>query len=84
MDNPSGASLAAANLPGPKRANLVWTLDRKGGAFPRFFKELFTKMKAGRAMPMAWNAIAPQYGSAKHDDLPETICQLEAGQVRFR
>lgn len=82
--NSSEASIASAKLPGPKRANIVWTLDRKDGAFPRFFKELFTKMKAGKAMPLAWNSIAPQYKSAQHDELPVTICALEAGQVRFR
>jgi hypothetical protein len=42
---------------------------------------LFT---AGKSMPIAWNATSPQYEIEKHGDLPETICQLEAGQVRFR
>ena len=83
-NNPPDASIASANLPGPKRANVVWTLNRRGDSFPRFFKELFTKMKAGKGMPIAWNSIAPQYKNAKHDELPETICALEAGQVRFR
>jgi hypothetical protein len=77
-------AIAAAKLPGPKRANLVWTLDRKGEAFCRFFKELFTRMNAGKSMPRAWNAIAPQYRHEAHHDLPVTICQMEAGQVRFR
>jgi hypothetical protein len=62
----------------------LWTIDRKGEAFSRFFKEMFTRMKAGTSMPKAWNAIAPQYRHAVHHDLPVTICQLEAGQVRFR
>jgi hypothetical protein len=83
-NNRAEDSVAAANLPGPKRANLVWTINRHGDCFPRFFKELFTRMKAGKSMPIAWNAISPQYKSEKHEDLPETICQLEAGQVRFR
>lgn len=83
-NNAPEASIASANLPGPKRANVVWTLNRRGDSFPRFFKELFTKMKAGKGMPIAWNSIAPQYKSANHDELPETICALEAGQVRFR
>src|SRR6266508_2705299 len=38
-NNISAHAIAAAKLPGPKRANLVWTLDRKGEAFCRFFKE---------------------------------------------
>ena len=41
-------------------------------------------MNAGKSMPMAWVAISPQYKSETPRDLPETICQLEAGQVRFR
>jgi hypothetical protein len=82
--NPADRSIAASKLPGPNRANLVWTLNRRGDSFCRFFKELFTQMKAGKSMPIAWNVIAPQYKSEKHADLPETICQMEAGQVRFR
>jgi hypothetical protein len=82
--NSSEHTIAASKLPGPKRANLVWTLDRKGEAFSRFFKELFTRMKAGKSMPRAWNALAPQYRHDAHHELPVTICQIEAGQVRFR
>jgi len=76
--------IAASRLPGPKRANLVWTFDRRGSAFASFFKELFTRMKSGKPMPSAWVAISPQYKTEFHGDLPETMCQLEAGQVRFR
>jgi hypothetical protein len=83
-NNHSEESIAASKLPGPKRANLVLTLNRRGESFPRFFKELFIRMKAGKSMPMAWNALAPQYKSKEHENLPETICLLEAGQVRFR
>ncbi|HEX9263322.1 MAG TPA: hypothetical protein VF977_03040 [Candidatus Binatia bacterium] len=83
-NNPAEHGIVASKLSGPKRANLVWTLNRRGDAFPRFFKELFTRMKDGKSMPLAWVAIAPQYQSEAHRDLPETICQMEAGQVRFR
>ena len=82
-NNPPGHGIVASKLSGPKRANLVWTLNRRGDAFPRFFKELFTRMKGGKSMPLAWVAIAPQDQSEAHRDLPETICQMEAGQVRF-
>jgi hypothetical protein len=75
---------AAAKLPGPKRANLVWTFDRNGGGFSTFFKELFTQMKRGKPMPRAWVSISPQFQSERHRDLPKTMCQMEAGQVRFR
>jgi hypothetical protein len=83
-NNSSEQTVAATKFPGPKRANLVWTIDRKGEAFSRFFKELFTRMKAGTTMPRAWVAISPQYRHDAHHDLPVTVCQLEAGQVRFR
>lgn len=83
-NNSAEQTVAATKFPGPKRANLVWTIDRKGEAFSRFFKELFTRMKAGTTMPRAWVAIFPQHRHDVHYDLPDTICQLEAGQVRFR
>jgi hypothetical protein len=84
--NSSENLLAAARQAGPKQANLVWTLDRKGEAFPRFFVELFTHMKKGRSMPAAWVAISPQVPSRVQQDqnLPDMICNLEAGQVRFQ
>ena len=85
-DNSSENLLAAARLAGPKQANLVWTLDRKGEAFPRFFVELFTHMKKGKSMPAAWVALSPQGPSRVQEgkNLPEMICNLEAGQVRFQ
>jgi hypothetical protein len=83
-NNPSDHLDAASKLPGPKRANLVWTIDRKGSTFSRFFKELFTRMKTGATMPQAWVALSPQHQHNAHHDLPETFCQLEAGQVRFK
>jgi hypothetical protein len=84
--NSSENLLAAARLVGPKQANLVWTLDRKGEAFCRFFVELFTQMKKGKSMPAAWVAISPQVPSRLQEDknLPEMICNLEAGQVKFQ
>jgi hypothetical protein len=84
--NSSENVLAAARLAGPKQTNLVWTLDRKGEAFPRFFVQLFTHMKKGRSMPAAWVAISPQVPSRMQQDqnLPDMICNLEAGQVRFQ
>jgi hypothetical protein len=82
-NNSAEHGIAASKLPGPKRANLVWTLNRRGDSFPRFFKELFSRMKTGKSMPMAWVAISPQHRSEAHQDLPETICQMEGGQVRF-
>ncbi|HKY08529.1 MAG TPA: hypothetical protein VJQ55_09815, partial [Candidatus Binatia bacterium] len=55
-NNTSENISAAAKLPGPARANLVWTFDRKGDRFSIFFKDLFTQMKRGKSMPRAWVA----------------------------
>ena len=32
-NNPAEAGIAASKLPGPKRANVVWTLNRRGDSF---------------------------------------------------
>jgi len=42
------------------------------------------RMKSGKALPAAWIGISPQYKPERHSDLPETLCQMEAGQVRLR
>jgi hypothetical protein len=70
---------------GPKRANLVCTLDRKGANFSSYFRKLFELMRAGKSMPMAWNSLAPQVPSRidPHTNVPETVAILEAGQVKF-
>ena len=69
--------------PGDARANLVITLQRNGDKFPRFIRELFTRMKKGQTMPMAWVKIVPQGPSPKHDDCPGTIFLMEAGPLRL-
>ena len=75
----------AVKQDGPKRANLVCTMDRKGSIFSSFFRKLFELMRAGKSMPMAWNSLAPQVPSRvdPHTDVPETVAILEAGQVKF-
>jgi hypothetical protein len=65
------------------RANLVMTLSRKGAAFPSFFVHLFTEMKRGVSMPVAWVKLAPQGPVKEHDNLPSTIFACEAGQMVF-
>jgi hypothetical protein len=65
-------------------ANLVITFSRRGEAFARFFRELFSKMKQGSAMPAAWVKLAPQNPSSAHVDCPITIFLCEAGPVRFK
>ena len=64
------------------RANLVMTLSRRGGAFPAFFARLFTHMKRGVSMPVAWVKLAPR-GPVEHEDQPSTIFACEAGQMVF-
>jgi hypothetical protein len=66
------------------RANLVMTLSRQGGAFPEFFARLFTDMKRGVSMPVAWVKLAPQGPVKEHEKLPSTIFACEAGQLVFR
>ncbi|PYJ69794.1 MAG: hypothetical protein DME75_10375 [Verrucomicrobia bacterium] len=65
-------------------ANLVMVLDRRGDVFPRFFQRLFTEMKRGVSMPVAWVKLAPQIPGADHADCPDTIFPCEAGQLAFK
>jgi len=65
------------------RVNLVMTLSRKGVAFPAFFTRLFTDMKRGVSMPVAWVKLAPQGPVKEHENLPSTIFACEAGQMVF-
>ena len=65
------------------RANLVMTLSRSGQAFPTFFARLFTDMKRGVSMPVAWVKLAPQGPVKEHEKLPSTIFACEAGQMVF-
>jgi len=65
------------------RANVVFTLARRDGAFPRFFHALFASMRAGTPMPLAWHRLAPQVPGAAHADCPETIFLCELGGIRF-
>jgi hypothetical protein len=59
------------------------TLSRRGGAFPAFFARLFTDMKRGVSMPVAWIKLAPQGPVKEQENLPSTIFACEAGQIAF-
>jgi len=74
---------AAAQDTGYGRANLVLTISRNGGAFAKFFHQLFVMMMSGAPMPMAWVRLAPQIPGADHKDLPGSLFVCEAGQVVF-
>lgn len=73
----------AVGLPGPKSANLVFTLDRNGSGFGRFFKELFENMQGGQDMLSAWVAIAPQHPDANPAYAPSTMLVAEGGKIAF-
>jgi hypothetical protein len=73
----------AVKLPGPKTANLVFTLSRNGSGFSRFFRELFEKMRDGKEMLAAWAELAPQHPSAQPDYAPGTIFLAEGGKLGF-
>jgi hypothetical protein len=75
---------AAAKRDGPRQASLVLTLDRKGEDFTKFFHELFAQMLSGKAMPMAWVAIAPQHQSVMPANVPSTIFIPDGGVVSFQ
>ncbi len=82
MPNPAESYTAAGKLDGPKSANLVFTLDRKGPAFSKFFHALFSKMRDGENMLMAWVELAPQ-GPVQPENLPVTVLLSEAGNLAF-
>jgi hypothetical protein len=73
----------AVGLRGPKSANLVFTLDRNGDGFARFFRELFEKMQAGQDMMSAWATLAPQHPGAQPAHAPSTVLVAEGGKIAF-
>jgi hypothetical protein len=83
-NNPSERIAAAHKRPGSRNGSLVFTIDRRGDGFGRFFKEIFTLMKAGKTMPMAWAKIAPQHESVMPKYAPVTIFLPEGKFVVFR
>lgn len=80
----SAASIKnAVTLPGPKAANIVFTLDRNNKGFSRFFGELFGKMREGKDMLTAWVELAPQGPNANLSYAPQTILLSEKGKLAF-
>ena len=76
--------IAAGKQQGYGQANLVMTLDRRGDVFATFFRSLFTEMKRGVSMPVAWVKLAPQAPQAEHANCPGAIFACEVGQLAFR
>jgi hypothetical protein len=81
--NSSGSIQKAVALPGPKTANIVFTLDRNGSGFSRFFRELFEKMQDGKHMLSAWVELAPQHPDANLPYAPQTLLLSEGGKIAF-
>jgi hypothetical protein len=81
--NPGPHYIAAAPKTGYGMANLVMVLDRKGSAFPSFFRQLFSSMFEGVPMPEAWTRMAPQVRGAPHPGLPDSIFACELGPLTF-
>jgi len=73
----------AVALPGEKSANIVFTTDRNGGAFARFFSDLFEAMHSGKDMLSAWVELSPQHAATGASPAPETILIAEAGKLAF-
>lgn len=82
-ENTGDSYIAAGKQRGYGHANLVMALDRRGDIFPKFFQRLFTEMKHGVSMPVAWVKLAPQAPRAEHADCPGTIFACEVGQLAF-
>ena len=83
-ENAGDACIAASRLPGPGKANLVMTLERNGSSFGRFFDHLFSEMKKGTPMPLAWHKYAPQIPGLEHANTPGTIFACEVGGISFK
>ena len=83
--NPSDRIIKTGKLAGSYKANYVFTLNRKGPGFARFFRSLFEDMRDGTNMLAAWVKLAPQGGPRGGGDdwAPGTIFAAEAGKVVF-
>ena len=79
--NAGESIVKAAAAPGPKSANIVFTLNRRGTAFPTFFRRLFERMRDGEQMMLAWVQLAPQ--DVPSTDAPETVMRAEGGALVF-
>ena len=82
-ENTPDAYIAAAAPKAYGSANLVMTLARKGKGFGEFFTGLFTRMRAGVSMPVAWVQLAPQLEALQNPAFPESIFACELGQLAF-
>jgi hypothetical protein len=80
-ENPAANYVKAGQRQPFGQANLVMTLERRGAAFPRFFEQLFSRMKKSVSMPAAWVELCPQARDPRQANLPSTIFACEIGQL---
>lgn len=80
-ENTAEAYIAAAKSKEYGFANLMMIIYRKGDVFAKFFYNLFSAMKQGVSMPMAYVKLSSQMSG---NDFPGLIFYIEAGQIAFR
>lgn len=73
----------AVSLPGPKTANIVFTVDRRNQLFSQFMSHVFEEMGNGHDMLMAWVKVSPQGPQQHRKDLPVTVLIAEGGKIAF-
>lgn len=81
--NPGDSLTTAAGIAGPKSANLVLTTDRKGAAFPTFYRSLFERMRDGQELLLAWVELAPQGPVTPPTPAPVSALLAEGGRMSF-
>ena len=84
--NPPDRIKRAIELPGPKTANRIFTVERRGEHFAPFFHKLFERMRAGADLVAAWAEFASENveeSMATAEEIPVTILWAEAGRLGF-
>lgn len=64
------------------KSNLIFTNNRNGPGFAKFFRRLFEMMRDGKEMLMAYVELAPQ-GPQQDPSLPGTIMVAGRGRLAF-
>lgn len=83
-DNGMAAVQAAIKQPGPRTANIVFAVNRRGERLVRLLRQLFGEMRDGADMLSAWAKLAPPQGvAASTPDMPGTLLAADAGKVEF-
>jgi hypothetical protein len=80
LENDAESIVNTGKTAGPQQANLVFTNNRNGAGFARFFQELFKLMLADMEFLAAYALLCPQ-GAKQAAWLPGTIVIPEAGKL---